>query len=49
VRARYREAASARFATLRGDFGVATECGMGREPREAIGELLDLHREAASL
>ncbi len=31
------------------DFGVATECGMGREPRERIAELLDLHHQAAAL
>ena len=30
-------------------FGVATECGMGREPRDRIPELLDLHHEAAAL
>jgi len=27
-------------------FGLATECGMGREPSEAIIGLLDLHAEA---
>jgi hypothetical protein len=31
------------------DFGVATECGMGREPRDRVPELLDLHHHAASL
>ncbi|GAA1192849.1 hypothetical protein [Pseudonocardia alaniniphila] len=31
------------------DFGVATECGMGREPAEAIDGLLRLHRDAAAL
>jgi hypothetical protein len=32
------------------DFGVATECGFGRGPRERTGTLLDLHeRVAASL
>jgi hypothetical protein len=31
------------------DFGVATECGMGREPREQIPSMLDLHHEAATL
>lgn len=30
-------------------FGIATECGMGREPREAILGLLELHRQAASV
>ena len=29
------------------DFGVATECGMGRRPAADIPGLLDLHREAA--
>lgn len=29
-------------------FGVATECGMGRRPRETIPALLDLHREIAA-
>lgn len=31
------------------EFGLATECGMGREPRDRIPELLDLHHEAALL
>jgi hypothetical protein len=31
------------------DFGVATECGMGREPRDRIAELLDLHHQAAAV
>jgi hypothetical protein len=31
------------------DFGVATECGMGREPRDRIADLLDLHHQAAAL
>ncbi len=30
-------------------FGVATECGMGREPAEAIDGLLQLHHDAAAL
>jgi len=29
------------------DFAVATECGMGRRPRESMDELLELHRIAA--
>lgn len=29
-------------------FGVATECGMGREPKDQIDGLLKLHREAAA-
>ena len=29
------------------DFGVATECGMGRTPIEAVRTLLDLHREVS--
>jgi hypothetical protein len=29
------------------NFGVATECGMGRRPPETIPGLLDLHREVA--
>jgi hypothetical protein len=31
------------------DFGVATECGLARRPRETIPELLALHREIAEL
>lgn len=31
------------------DFGVATECGMGREPRDEIAGLLDLHHRAGSI
>lgn len=31
------------------DFGVGTECGMGREPEDAIDGLLALHHEAASM
>jgi methionine synthase II (cobalamin-independent) len=30
-------------------FGVATECGLGRLPKEIIPDLLDLHREVAEL
>jgi hypothetical protein len=30
------------------DFGVATECGMGRRNREAIPELLRIHSEVAA-
>jgi hypothetical protein len=32
-----------------GDFGVATECGLGRRPAETIPALLDLHAEVADL
>jgi hypothetical protein len=38
-----------RAATYVEDFGVATECGMGREPRDAVPALLDQHHEAATL
>jgi len=31
----------------RSDFGIATECGMGRRPPESIPELLKLHALAA--
>ena len=31
------------------DFGISTECGLGRRPREQIPELLDIHRQAAGL
>jgi hypothetical protein len=31
-----------------GDFGVATECGLGRRPSETIPELLRIHAEAAA-
>ena len=31
------------------DFGVATECGLGRRPPETIPALLDLHAEVADL
>lgn len=31
------------------DFGVATECGLARRPRETIAELLTLHRRIAEL
>jgi hypothetical protein len=31
-----------------GAFGVATECGMGREPEEEIDGLLELHHEVAT-
>jgi hypothetical protein len=29
-------------------FGVATECGLGRQPSEAIPSILDIHRQVAS-
>jgi hypothetical protein len=31
-----------------GNFGVATECGLGRRPRETIAELLRMHAASAS-
>lgn len=31
------------------DFGIATECGMGRRPAEQIPALLDLHAELADM
>ena len=31
------------------DFGVATECGFGRRDPKTIGELLDIHAQAADL
>ena len=31
------------------NFGIATECGLGRRPREQIPELMDIHRQAAEL
>ncbi len=30
------------------DFGIATECGLGRRPQEQIPELLRIHREVAA-
>ena len=30
------------------DFGIATECGFGRRPKEQVPELLDIHRQAAA-
>ncbi len=30
------------------NFGIATECGMGRRPPETIPSLIDLHREVAN-
>lgn len=36
-------------AHTRTSFGVATECGFGRQPPEAIKPLLTLHAEAAAL
>lgn len=44
--ARRRIAAAKRYVA---SFGVATECGMRFFPRELIGALLALHREAAAL
>jgi hypothetical protein len=33
---------------VRADFGVATECGLGRRDPASIGPLLDLHRDIAT-
>jgi hypothetical protein len=34
---------------VRAGFAIATECGMGRRPRDTIDQLLHIHREAADL
>ena len=44
--ARRRMAAAGRFVT---DYGIATECGLGRRPAETIPALLALHRDVAAL
>ena len=44
--ARLRLAQATKYVT---DFGIATECGFGRQPPETIRPLLDLHREIAWL
>jgi hypothetical protein len=44
--ARRRMAAASRFID---DFGVATECGLGRRPPESVAGLLALHREIARI
>lgn len=31
------------------DFGVATECGFGRRPKESLPELMSIHREIADM
>ena len=31
------------------NFGIATECGFGRRPRETIPELMQIHRQVAAL
>ncbi len=36
-------------ATVRPDFAIATECGMGRRPVDTIERLLEIHAEAADL
>lgn len=36
-------------ARFRSDFGIGTECGFGRRPRDTIGELIDIHAMAAVL
>ena len=35
-------------ATVRNEFGIATECGFGRRPAETIPDLLNLHAEIAA-
>jgi hypothetical protein len=35
-------------SAFRKDFGVATECGLGRRDPDSIGPLLDLHRDIAA-
>ena len=44
--ARRRMTAAGRFVK---DYGIATECGLGRRPAETIPALLALHRDAATL
>jgi hypothetical protein len=44
--ARRRTAAASRFMP---DYGVSTECGLGRRPAETIVPLLDLLAEASRL
>jgi len=36
-------------STVRRDFSIATECGMGRRPRDTIEPLLRFHAEAAEI
>jgi hypothetical protein len=36
-------------AAARGEFGIATECGFGRQPPESMKPLLQLHAEVAGL
>lgn len=43
--ARRRIAAASKYVE---DFGIATECGMGREPSDRIDDLLILHHEAST-
>jgi hypothetical protein len=43
---RRRMAAAAKFVT---EFGIATECGLGRRPPETLPQLLRIHAEAADL
>jgi hypothetical protein len=31
------------------DFGIATECGFGRRPKESLPELMSIHREIADI
>jgi hypothetical protein len=44
--ARHRMVAAGRFVS---DYGIATECGLGRRPAETIPALLALHRDVAAL
>jgi len=36
-------------SSVRADFAIATECGMGRRPQNTIDRLLEIHAEAANL
>lgn len=45
-----KEGAARRIASarkFRASFGVATECGLGRQPREEIGRIMDIHAASA--
>jgi hypothetical protein len=45
VQVRLIDAALAASPAGRREWGISTECGMGRASRDEIPELLDLHRE----
>ena len=44
----FRAAGSAASKVVQ-DYGVATECGLGRRPSETIMDLLRIHQQAAEL